>query len=107
MKRKPNIAVVGATGVVGSTFLKVLEERDFPFENIYMMASKKSAGKTLTFKGKEYSILLTSRSISPSSPQVDPPVRNSHRSQQPTVLQWLITAASGEWIRKFHSLFRR
>ena len=54
MKRKPNIAVVGATGVVGSTFLKVLEERDFPFENIYMMASAKSAGKTLTFKGKEY-----------------------------------------------------
>ena len=54
MKRKPNIAVVGATGVVGSTFLKVLEERDFPFENIYMMASAKSAGKKLTFKGKEY-----------------------------------------------------
>ena len=54
MKRKPNIAVVGATGVVGQTFLKVLEERDFPFENIYMMASAKSAGKTLTFKGKEY-----------------------------------------------------
>ena len=39
MKRKPNIAVVGATGVVGSTFLKVLEERDFPFENIYLMFS--------------------------------------------------------------------
>lgn len=56
MKRKPNIAVVGATGVVGSTFLKVLEERDFPFENIYMMASAKSAGKTITFKGKEYTV---------------------------------------------------
>ena len=54
MNRKPNIAVVGATGVVGSTFLKVLEERDFPFENIYFMASKKSAGKKLPFKGKEY-----------------------------------------------------
>ncbi|MBQ3465577.1 MAG: aspartate-semialdehyde dehydrogenase [Firmicutes bacterium] len=54
MKRKPNIAVVGATGVVGSTFLKVLEERDFPFENIYMMASAKSAGKTVKFKGKDY-----------------------------------------------------
>ena len=38
MNRKPNVAVVGATGVVGSTFLKVLEERDFPFENIYFMA---------------------------------------------------------------------
>lgn len=54
MNRKPNIAVVGATGVVGSTFLKVLEERDFPFENIYFMASSKSAGKKLPFKGKEY-----------------------------------------------------
>ena len=54
MKRKPNIAVVGATGVVGSTFLKVLEERDFTFENIYMMASAKSAGKTVKFKGKDY-----------------------------------------------------
>lgn len=56
MKRKPNIAVVGATGVVGSTFLKILEERDFPFENIYMMASAKSAGKKLTFKGREYTV---------------------------------------------------
>lgn len=54
MSRKPNVAVVGATGLVGSTFLKVLEERDFPFENIYMMASAKSAGKTVKFKGKEY-----------------------------------------------------
>ena len=104
MKRKPNIAVVGATGVVGSTFLKVLEERDFPFENIYMMASKKSAGKTLTFKGKEYTVEeLTEH----SSPQVAPPARNSHRSLQPTVLQLLTTAASGEWTRKFPSLFRK
>ena len=54
MTRKPNIAVVGATGLVGSTFLKVLEERDFPFENIYMMASSRSAGKTINFKGKDY-----------------------------------------------------
>ncbi|MBP6492003.1 MAG: aspartate-semialdehyde dehydrogenase [Clostridia bacterium] len=54
MNRKPNVAIVGATGLVGSTFLKVLEERDFPFENLYMMASAKSAGTTLTFRGKEY-----------------------------------------------------
>ena len=52
--RKPNVALVGVTGVVGSTFLKVLEERDFPFENLYMMASAKSAGKTITFKGVDY-----------------------------------------------------
>lgn len=54
MSRKPNVAVVGATGVVGSTFLQVLEEREFPFENIYFMASAKSAGSNLTFNGKEY-----------------------------------------------------
>lgn len=54
MNRKPNLAIVGATGLVGSTFLKVLEERNFPFENLYIMASAKSAGTTVTFKGKEY-----------------------------------------------------
>ncbi len=54
MNRKPNVAIVGATGLVGSTFLKVLEERNFPFENLYMMASAKSAGSTVTFRGKDY-----------------------------------------------------
>lgn len=54
MNRKPNIALVGVTGVVGNTFLKVLEERDFPFENIYMFASSKSAGNSIEFKGKSY-----------------------------------------------------
>ena len=52
--KKPNLAIVGASGLVGRTFLKVLEERDFPFENIYMMSSYRSAGKTVTFKGKDY-----------------------------------------------------
>lgn len=56
MNRKPNVALVGVTGVVGSSFLKVLEERDFPFENLYMMASARSAGKTITFRGKEYTV---------------------------------------------------
>lgn len=52
--KKPNLAVVGASGLVGRTILKVLEETDFPFENIYMMSSYRSAGKTVTFKGKDY-----------------------------------------------------
>ncbi|MGI6752471.1 MAG: aspartate-semialdehyde dehydrogenase [Anaerovoracaceae bacterium] len=54
MAKKPNLALVGVTGLVGSTFLKILEERDFPFENLYMMASSRSAGKTINFKGKDY-----------------------------------------------------
>lgn len=54
MNKKPNVALVGVTGVVGSTFLKVLEKRDFPFNELYMMASAKSAGKTINFKGRDY-----------------------------------------------------
>ena len=54
MNKKPNVALVGVTGVVGSTFLKVLDERDFPFNELYMMASAKSAGKTINFKGRDY-----------------------------------------------------
>ena len=40
--------------LVGSTFLKVIEERDFPFENLYLMASKRSADKVIKFKSKDY-----------------------------------------------------
>ncbi|MCT4604878.1 MAG: aspartate-semialdehyde dehydrogenase [Marinisporobacter sp.] len=54
--KKANIAVVGATGMVGRTFLKVLEERDFPYENLYVFASKKSAGQKVTCKGQEFTV---------------------------------------------------
>lgn len=55
--RKYNIAVVGATGMVGRTFLKVLEERKLPIDNFYVFASARSAGSTLMFQGKEYTVL--------------------------------------------------
>jgi len=45
-----NVAVVGATGMVGNKFIEVLAERNFPIKNIYFFASKRSAGKTLKFK---------------------------------------------------------
>ena len=54
--KKINLAVVGATGMVGRTFLKVLEERQLPIENFYVMASSRSAGSKLTFNGKEYTV---------------------------------------------------
>lgn len=54
MKKKLNVAVVGATGMVGRTFLKVLEEKNLPVENYYLFASKKSAGSKVNFMGKEY-----------------------------------------------------
>lgn len=51
-----NIAVVGATGVVGTTLLSILEEREFPVNQIHLLASKRSAGDTLTFHDKAYII---------------------------------------------------
>ena len=49
-----NVAVVGATGNVGRKFLEILEERNFPINELYLFASKRSAGKYLKFKGEEY-----------------------------------------------------
>jgi aspartate-semialdehyde dehydrogenase len=51
------IAVVGATGLVGKVMLQVLEERNFPFTELLLVASEKSVGKKLTFKGNDYSII--------------------------------------------------
>jgi aspartate-semialdehyde dehydrogenase len=50
------LAVVGATGLVGQEILRVLEERNFEFDELYLVASAKSVGQKVTFKGKEYSI---------------------------------------------------
>lgn len=48
-----NVAIVGATGNVGIKFLEILEERKFPVKELYLFASKRSAGKTLKFKGED------------------------------------------------------
>jgi len=51
-----NVALVGATGAVGSIVRQLIQERDFPFKNIKFLASARSAGKTLTFKGTQYTV---------------------------------------------------
>lgn len=51
------LAVVGATGLVGQEVLKVLEERKFQFDELYLVASVKSVGQVLRFKNKDYTIL--------------------------------------------------
>jgi aspartate-semialdehyde dehydrogenase len=52
--KKINLAVVGVTGMVGRTFIKVLEEKNLPIDNFYVFASARSAGQKVMFKGKEY-----------------------------------------------------
>src|SRR5580704_16965389 len=53
MANGQRVAVVGATGAVGQTTLKLLEERNFPVRDIRLFASARSIGKKLTFKGEE------------------------------------------------------
>ena len=57
------VAIVGATGLVGSKMLQVLEERNFPVDAIIPVASEKSAGRRILFKGIEYEVVLPSRAI--------------------------------------------
>ncbi|HAT7071567.1 TPA: aspartate-semialdehyde dehydrogenase [Legionella pneumophila] len=57
MSRYLNVAIVGATGAVGETFLTVLEERNFPIKSLYPLASSRSVGKTVTFRDQELDIL--------------------------------------------------
>ncbi len=63
LNKKMKLAVVGATGMVGSVLLKLLEERNFPITELLLVASEKSIGKTLFFKGKEHAIISIDAAI--------------------------------------------
>ena len=49
-----NVAIIGASGAVGQEFLRVLDEQNFPIDNLTLFGSKRSAGRTYTFRGKDY-----------------------------------------------------
>ncbi len=54
MRTPPSLAVAGVTGAVGQEFLRILEERRFPFSSLRLLASKRSAGKAVEFRGERY-----------------------------------------------------
>lgn len=54
--RKYNVAILGATGAVGTEFLKLIEERNFPFKELRLLASKRSVGKKLKTCGQEFTV---------------------------------------------------
>ncbi len=61
--KKMKIAVVGATGMVGTVMLQVLEERNLPITEFIPVASERSAGKKLTYKGKQYTIVTLADAV--------------------------------------------
>ena len=56
MTGKIDIALVGATGAVGEAMIEILEQRDFPVGTLYPLASARSAGKTIRFRGKSVTV---------------------------------------------------
>lgn len=58
------LALVGATGMVGEVMLKVLHERNFPIDELLLVASEKSVGKEISFKGKKYKVIGLQDAIS-------------------------------------------
>src|SRR3972149_2371379 len=59
-KQKYNVAVVGATGVVGQEMIRILEQRNFPVDKIKLLASERSVGQFLKYKGKAEKVHLLS-----------------------------------------------
>ncbi len=55
--KKYNVAIVGATGAVGEALISILEERDFPVNELFPLASERSAGSKITFRGKSITVL--------------------------------------------------
>lgn len=54
--KKYNVAILGATGAVGQELLNLIEERNFPYANLKLLASKRSAGTVISFMGKDYTV---------------------------------------------------
>ncbi|MDO9680535.1 MAG: aspartate-semialdehyde dehydrogenase [Bacteroidales bacterium] len=80
------IAVVGATGLVGTKMLEVLAERDFPVTELIPVASERSAGRSIYFKGKEYKVVTPKEAI----------------AMRPHIALFSAGAGtSGEWAPKF------
>ena len=57
-KRKMKVAIVGASGAVGQEFLRLLDERDFPMDELVLFGSERSAGRKYVFRGKELTVKL-------------------------------------------------
>ena len=60
-KGKMKVAIVGASGAVGQEFLRILDERNFPMDELVLFGSERSAGRKYTFKGKEIEVKLVCR----------------------------------------------
>src|SRR3972149_3941672 len=57
MSKQYDVCILGATGAVGEAMLSILEQRKFPVRNLYPLASSRSAGSTVSFKGEDLTVI--------------------------------------------------
>jgi aspartate-semialdehyde dehydrogenase len=93
------IAVVGATGLVGTKMLQVLQERNFPVTELIPVASQSSVGKQIQFNGKSYSVVSMMQALS-LKPQIA-----LFSAGGSTSLESLTTLVLGAWILPFRWWF--
>ena len=97
--KKYNVAVVGATGLVGQTFLKVLKERNFPVEKLYLYASARSAGKIVNFDSKDYTVIeLKEENIKDTDTYADRAVVGIKQGMERMGMEVETQKGSGEFI---------
>ena len=65
------VAIVGASGAVGQEFLRVLDEQNFPIDELLLFGSSRSAGRSYTFRGKEYIVKELTRESATDFADVD------------------------------------
>ena len=95
MTEKFNLAIAGATGNVGREIINILEQRNFPIDNLYLLASSKSKGKKINFRDtdlivEDLSEFDFSKAHIGLFLQVDPFLQNLHQKQLPKAALLLI-----------------
>ena len=97
------VAVVGATGLVGTRMLEVLAERNFPVTELYPVASSKSVGRKIVFKGKEWTVVSADDAIAARPEEMLPESLLLSLPRQDAVS--LTIRPAGEWTRQRNLLF--
>ena len=112
LNKQMKVAVVGATGLVGTKMLQVLAERNFPVTELIPVASEKSIGKEITFKGKQFKVVSVEDAIKTEARTLPYFQRrrkhfigSRRRFSRPPAQPLLITHRPGAWIQPKNWLY--
>ena len=93
------VAIVGATGLVGTRMIQVLEERQFPVDEFIPVASERSVGKTVVFRGQPYTVVSADEAIArrPALAIFSAGAAASREASPPPAAAWSTIPPAGGW----------